>query len=49
MSFLGALVLRLPIHLVFAMTLTEDVVKCFVAHWRYKKYKWLKNLTVSVS
>ncbi len=48
MSFLGALVLGLPIHLVFAMTLTEDLVKFFVSWWRYKKKRWLKNLAAGI-
>ncbi|MCI8465379.1 MAG: MATE family efflux transporter [Lachnospiraceae bacterium] len=48
MSFLGALFFRLPIHLVFAMTLMEDVVKFFIAYWRYKKMQWLKNLTTGI-
>ena len=48
LSFLGALVLKLPIHLVFAMTLTEDAVKFFVAWWRYTRKKWLKNLAAGI-
>ncbi|MCI9487819.1 MAG: MATE family efflux transporter [Lachnospiraceae bacterium] len=48
LTFLGALFFRLPIHLVFAMTMTEEVVKFFVAYWRYKKRKWLRNLTEGI-
>ena len=49
LTFLGALLFRFPIHLVFAMTMTEEVVKFFVAYWRYKKKRWLKNLTMGIS
>ncbi|QNM05561.1 MATE family efflux transporter [Qiania dongpingensis] len=49
MSFLGALVFRLPIHLVFAMTLTEEFAKFFIGYRRYKKKRWLKNLAAGVS
>ena len=48
LTFLGALFFRFPIHLVFAMTMTEEVVKFFVAYWRYKKRRWLKNLAAGI-
>ena len=48
MTFLGALVFRFPIHLVFAMTLTEEAVKFFAGYWRYRKRRWLKNLTTGI-
>lgn len=49
LTFLGALVFRFPIHRVFAMTMTEEVVKFFASYWRYKKGRWLKNLTAGIS
>lgn len=48
MTFLGALVFGFPIHLVFAMTLTEEAVKFFAGYWRYRKRRWLKNLTTGI-
>lgn len=48
LTFLGGLVFHFPIHLVFAMTMTEEVVKFFAGFWRYKKRRWLNNLTTGI-
>lgn len=41
----GAFVLHLPIHLVYALTLTEELVKAGVGLWRYFSKRWINDLT----
>lgn len=45
MAFIGGLVLRLPIHIVYAMVLSEEVYKMVLGTIRYKQGIWIKNLT----
>ena len=45
-AFLGGLVLKLPIYLVFAMVLSEEIFKAIFGFIRYRKKKWLRNLVV---
>lgn len=49
MAALGVLVLKAPFHLVYAMVLTEEVVKAGFGLWRLKTGKWLHNLVRDVS
>ena len=49
LTFLGALFFHFPIHLVFAMNMAEEVVKFFIGYWRYKKKRWIKNLTTGIA
>lgn len=44
MAILGGLILRLPIYIVYAMVLLEEVYKFALAVWRYRKKKWLRNI-----
>jgi len=44
MAVLGGLILKLPIYLVFAMVLTEEIYKLIFSYIRYKKKKWLRNI-----
>lgn len=46
MAYLGGILLKQPIEIVYAMVMSEEVVKMFFSAIRYKQKKWLKNLTV---
>ena len=45
----GAFVLHLPIHLVYLLTMSEELVKWSLGLWRYFSKKWIHNLTETVS
>lgn len=47
MAFIGGLVLKQPIYVVYAMVMAEEVYKAVVGYIRYRQKKWLRNLTVS--
>lgn len=44
MAVLGGLVLHLPIYIVYAMILIEEVYKAVFGYIRYRQKKWLKNI-----
>lgn len=44
MAVLGGLVLELPIYIVYAMILIEEVYKLILSYIRYRQKKWLKNI-----
>ena len=44
MAFLGGLVLKQPIWMVYAMVTLEEVYKAVFGYLRYRKKKWLRNL-----
>ncbi len=48
MAFLGGLVLRQPIYVVYAMVMSEEVYKTVVGYLRYRQKKWLRNLAVEL-
>lgn len=43
--FLGAMILKLEVYQVFALVSLEEISKCFISLWIYKKNTWIKNLT----
>ena len=45
----GAFLLHLPIHLVYALTLSEEVTKFVVGLGRYFSRKWINDLTQKVA
>jgi len=47
-AFLGAMVWKLPIHVIYGMVLTEEVLKSCTSLWRYSKKVWLCNLSRDV-
>ena len=47
MAVIGGLVLQLPIYVVYAMVLTEEIYKVTLGFARYHKKKWLKNIVSS--
>lgn len=46
LAFIGGLVLKKPIHIVYAMVMLEEVYKAVIGYARYRKKKWLRNLAV---
>lgn len=48
MAFFGGLLLKLPIYLVYAMVMTEEVYKAAVGYIRYRQKKWLRNLALEL-
>ncbi len=44
MAVLGGLILHLPIYLVYAMVMIEEIYKLIMGYIRYRKKKWLKNI-----
>lgn len=44
MAVLGGLVLKLPIYVVYAMILIEEIYKLILSYIRYKQKKWLRNI-----
>lgn len=44
MAVLGGLILQLPVYLVYAMIMIEEVYKTILGYIRYRKKKWLKNI-----
>ena len=49
LAFIGGLVLKQPIHIVYGMVMLEEVYKAAVGYWRYRQKKWLRNLAVELS
>ncbi len=43
-AFIGGLVFHLPVYLVYALILIEEVYKLTLGYLRYRKKKWLKNI-----
>lgn len=48
LAFIGGLVLKQPIHIVYGMVLLEEVYKMIIGYLRYRKKKWLRNLAVEL-
>lgn len=44
-GFIAAFVLELPVKIVYVILMSDEVLKIPVCIWRYKTYKWLKNIT----
>lgn len=45
MAFLGAVVLKAPVYIVFLMVTADEIGKFFICFPRTIKYKWMRNLT----
>lgn len=45
MAFLGAVVLKAPVYIVFLMVTADEIEKFFICFPRTIKYKWMRNLT----
>lgn len=46
LAFIGGLVLKQPIHIVYGMVMLEEVYKAVIGYIRYRQKKWLRNLAV---
>jgi Na+-driven multidrug efflux pump len=44
LAFLGALVLKFPVHYVYLMVTLEEVVKAFIGLIRVKSKRWVTNV-----
>ena len=44
-GFIAAFVLKLPVMVVYVILLSDEIFKIPISAWRYKTYKWLKNVT----
>lgn len=42
---LAAFVLKLPVGAVYMILLSDEIIKIPVTIWRFKSYKWIKNVT----
>ena len=49
MAFVGGLVLKQPIYVVYAMVMAEEAYKAVIGYLRYRQKKWLRNLTVNLN
>lgn len=49
LAFIGGLVLKQPIYVVYAMVMLEEVYKTITGYIRYRQKKWLRNLAVELS
>lgn len=45
LAFLGALVWKVPIYVVYGLVMTEEIYKMVLGYIRYRQKKWLRNLT----
>lgn len=48
MAFIGGLWLKMPIYIVYAMVMTEEIYKAVLGIIRYRQKKWLRNLTAEL-
>lgn len=44
-GFLAAFVFKLPVYIVYIILLSDEIIKIPITTWRYKSYKWIKNIT----
>lgn len=44
LAFIGATVLRWPVHLVFLLVCTEEIIKMPFELWRLKSGRWMRNI-----
>lgn len=47
MAFIGGLFLQLPIYIVYAMVMVEEIYKFIFGMIRYRQKKWLRNIVAS--
>ncbi len=45
LGWLAAFVFHLPVRVVYLILLSDEVIKIPITTWRYKSYKWVKNIT----
>lgn len=45
LTIMGAFLFKLPVHLVYALAILEEVAKFILGFVRLKSRKWINNLT----
>lgn len=45
LTILGAFVFNLPVHIVYGLSIMEEIVKCVLGMMRLRSGKWIKNVT----
>lgn len=45
LGFLAAFVFKLPVHIVYVLLMSDEIIKIPITYKRYKSMKWLKNIT----
>jgi len=45
LGFLAAFVFKLPVHIVYMLLMSDEIIKIPISLWRFRTYKWLKNIT----
>ena len=48
LAFLGGLVWKLPIYVVYALVFLEEIYKMIFGYMRYRQKKWLRNLATEI-
>ncbi|MCI9148420.1 MAG: MATE family efflux transporter [Hungatella sp.] len=48
LAFIGGLILKQPIHIVYGMVTLEEVYKAVIGYIRYRQKKWLRNLAADL-
>lgn len=49
MAFIGGLIMKQPIYVVYALVMLEEIYKAVLGTIRYRQKKWIKNLTVEIT
>jgi len=44
-GFIAAFIIKLPVVWVYAILMSDEIIKLPFSIWRYKTYKWIKNVT----
>lgn len=45
LGFIAAFILKLPVIAIYVILMSDEILKLPFSTWRYKSYKWLKNVT----
>ncbi|HEY8391112.1 MAG TPA: MATE family efflux transporter [Capillibacterium sp.] len=45
LTIIGAFVLKLPVYLVYGLSLFEEMAKALLCLWRYRSGRWMRNVT----
>lgn len=48
LTVLGAFVFKLPVYLVYGLSLLEEISKALLCFWRYRSGQWIRNVTHSL-
>ncbi|HHT48615.1 MAG TPA: MATE family efflux transporter [Firmicutes bacterium] len=48
LTVVGAFVFKLPVYLVYGLSVFEEITKALLCRWRYRSGQWLRNVTHSL-